>query len=60
MRFGAFMGISMSSSLLSNRAIAAVRLAYTAFAIFAFSAAAERRYITFVASNGNDANPCTS
>jgi hypothetical protein len=50
----------MSSSLLSNRAIAAVRLAYAAFAIFAFSAAAEAAvYISYVASNGNDANPCT-
>ena len=30
-----------------------------AFAILAFSAAAEAQYITYVASNGNDANPCT-
>jgi hypothetical protein len=35
------------------------RLLFTAFAIFAFSEAAEAQYITYVASNGNDANPCT-
>ena len=50
----------MSRSLLRTRAIAAVRLAYAAFAIVAFSASASAApYIFFVAANGNDANPCT-
>jgi hypothetical protein len=39
---------------------AAARLVFVAFAIAAFSAAAEAAlYISYVASNGNDANPCT-
>jgi len=47
----------MSSSLISNRAIAAVRLVFAAFAFSASASAAP--YISFVAANGNDANPCT-
>ena len=43
----------------SFAAATAARLAFAAFAIFAFSAAAEAANITFVAANGNDANPCT-
>jgi hypothetical protein len=39
---------------------AAARLVFAVFAIAAFSAVAEAAlYITYVASNGNDANPCT-
>ena len=37
----------------------AARLVFAAFAIFACSAAAEAQYITYVATNGNDANACT-
>jgi hypothetical protein len=37
---------------------AAARLVFAVFAISAFSASARAAYITFVASNGNDANPC--
>ena len=39
---------------------AAARLVFAAFAIFAFSAAAGAQYITYVATNGNDANPCVA
>ena len=37
----------------------AVRLLFAAVATLAFSAAAEAQYLTYVAANGNDANPCT-
>jgi hypothetical protein len=46
----------------SFAAIAAARLVFAAFAIFAFSAAAgaQPQFITYVSATGNDANPCTA
>ena len=38
--------------------VIAAQLVFAAFAI-AFAPAAEAAYITFVAANGNDSNPCT-
>ena len=43
----------------SSAAATAARFAFAAFAIVALSASAEAANITFVATNGNDANPCT-
>ena len=43
----------------SFAAATAARLVFATFAIVALSAAAEAANITFVAANGNDANPCT-
>jgi hypothetical protein len=39
---------------------AAGRLVFAGFAIVAFFATAEAQYITYVATNGNDANPCVA
>jgi hypothetical protein len=56
------MGINRAygSKRLGILAAAAARLVFAAFAILAFSAVAEAApLITFVASDGNDANPCS-
>ena len=45
--------------LIRSFRVIAAKLAFAAFAVFAFSAAAEAAVITFVASNGNDANACS-
>jgi hypothetical protein len=39
--------------------VIAALLVFAAFASLAFAPAAEAAYISFVAANGNDANPCT-
>jgi hypothetical protein len=46
--------------LIRSFGCSASRLIFAAFAITACSAAAEAQYITYVATNGNDANPCVA
>ncbi len=41
------------------RSIAAARLVFAAFAVFAFAAAAQAQLLTFVSNAGDDTRPCT-
>jgi hypothetical protein len=45
--------------LIRSFAVIAARLAFAAFAVFAFSAAADAQFLTFVSATGVDTRPCT-